>query len=556
MLHGRPAAIRGKLFAIGIGAPGMTDVTAGRVISATNLAGWTDVPLRDLVQARFAAPVQRGQRRQHGGARRALAGRGAHGERFRLPRARRRRRRRHHDRRPAASRPSLVRRRNQPDDARLPRVAGRLRRSRIPREPDQRRGDSRLGAREARRRARRPRSRSRDADDLRRRAPWRCRGARRGRGARHLPRQRRRQYRRRARSGARRVRRRSESRRRSARSDPVRRVVSRIVPNVPTLAISALGDDAPLLGQRVFGDGSWRKRDCSHAASAIAGSARSPRSAQTRRWLFSPDYVRLVLNENFEDAKTLLLDAADGDPLRPSRDARRDAASCRRADARRLRDALRRHRSRRRARGDVTTAPARICSSTWTADRRRLRRRRRGTAAHRAQPQRHRHDDVPDAAARATCSTLTASTSALRGVARRRSPSGIVGDHLPRAHAHAAGAADDGRALPAGGHRGARARHDAAVRRVSQRRIAIRWARARSRARDFRSIASGRATCSASTVRRATRTAASRRSTISSRARRRAGDTLRRRRAGSSRTCCSGARRKSAICGCRTASCR
>jgi predicted NBD/HSP70 family sugar kinase len=30
--------------------------------------------------------------------------------------------------------------------------------------------------------------------------------------------------------------------------DPVRRVVSRIVPNVPTLATSALGDDAPLLG--------------------------------------------------------------------------------------------------------------------------------------------------------------------------------------------------------------------------------------------------------------------------------------------------------------------
>ena len=30
---------------------------------------------------------------------------------------------------------------------------------------------------------------------------------------------------------------------------------------------------------------------------------------------------------------------------------------------------------------------------------------------------------------------------------------------LSRAHAHAAGAADDGRALPAGGHRAARARH-------------------------------------------------------------------------------------------------
>src|SRR5262249_12079280 len=47
-----------KLFAIGIGAPGMTDVTTGRVISANNLAGWTNVPLRELVQARFKAPVQ------------------------------------------------------------------------------------------------------------------------------------------------------------------------------------------------------------------------------------------------------------------------------------------------------------------------------------------------------------------------------------------------------------------------------------------------------------------------------------------------------------------
>jgi len=47
-----------RLFAIGIGAPGMTDVRAGRVISAANLAGWTDVPLRDLVEARMGAPVQ------------------------------------------------------------------------------------------------------------------------------------------------------------------------------------------------------------------------------------------------------------------------------------------------------------------------------------------------------------------------------------------------------------------------------------------------------------------------------------------------------------------
>lgn len=46
-----------KLFAIGIGAPGMTDVTAGRVIKAANLAGWTNVPLREVVEARFKVPV-------------------------------------------------------------------------------------------------------------------------------------------------------------------------------------------------------------------------------------------------------------------------------------------------------------------------------------------------------------------------------------------------------------------------------------------------------------------------------------------------------------------
>jgi len=35
----------------------MTDVKAGRVISAANLTGWTDVPLRDLLQARFQTEV-------------------------------------------------------------------------------------------------------------------------------------------------------------------------------------------------------------------------------------------------------------------------------------------------------------------------------------------------------------------------------------------------------------------------------------------------------------------------------------------------------------------
>ncbi|HKW00675.1 MAG TPA: ROK family transcriptional regulator [Vicinamibacterales bacterium] len=64
VLHGIDALFRKSgrdartLFSIGISAPGMTDVTTGRVIGATNLPGWTNVPLRDLVQARFKVPVQ------------------------------------------------------------------------------------------------------------------------------------------------------------------------------------------------------------------------------------------------------------------------------------------------------------------------------------------------------------------------------------------------------------------------------------------------------------------------------------------------------------------
>jgi predicted NBD/HSP70 family sugar kinase len=64
ILEGIDTIVRGsgrdpqKLFAIGIGTPGLTDVTTGRVLSLVALPGWRDVPLRDLVQARFPAPVQ------------------------------------------------------------------------------------------------------------------------------------------------------------------------------------------------------------------------------------------------------------------------------------------------------------------------------------------------------------------------------------------------------------------------------------------------------------------------------------------------------------------
>jgi predicted NBD/HSP70 family sugar kinase len=49
---------RRKLYAVGVGAPGMTNVHTGRVIRAVNLPGWVDLPLRDLLQSRLNAPVR------------------------------------------------------------------------------------------------------------------------------------------------------------------------------------------------------------------------------------------------------------------------------------------------------------------------------------------------------------------------------------------------------------------------------------------------------------------------------------------------------------------
>jgi predicted NBD/HSP70 family sugar kinase len=45
--HGIPA---GKILEIAAGAPGVTDVRTGHVLSAPNLVGWNDVPLRDLLE--------------------------------------------------------------------------------------------------------------------------------------------------------------------------------------------------------------------------------------------------------------------------------------------------------------------------------------------------------------------------------------------------------------------------------------------------------------------------------------------------------------------------
>lgn len=49
-----------KIIQIAAGAPGITDVAAGRVLSAPNLIGWNDVPLRDLLQDKthIAATVE------------------------------------------------------------------------------------------------------------------------------------------------------------------------------------------------------------------------------------------------------------------------------------------------------------------------------------------------------------------------------------------------------------------------------------------------------------------------------------------------------------------
>lgn len=47
----------GKLLAIGAGAPGMTDVLTGHVINAVNIPGWLDVPLRSVLETRFGVPA-------------------------------------------------------------------------------------------------------------------------------------------------------------------------------------------------------------------------------------------------------------------------------------------------------------------------------------------------------------------------------------------------------------------------------------------------------------------------------------------------------------------
>ncbi len=54
MLATVPAA---PLLHVTVGAPGVTDVRRGVVVAAPNLPGWTDVPLREMVQAEFGVPA-------------------------------------------------------------------------------------------------------------------------------------------------------------------------------------------------------------------------------------------------------------------------------------------------------------------------------------------------------------------------------------------------------------------------------------------------------------------------------------------------------------------
>jgi glucokinase len=51
---------RTEVAAIGIGAPGPLDPKAGVIVKAANLPGWENVPLRDVLQARFSVPVHLG----------------------------------------------------------------------------------------------------------------------------------------------------------------------------------------------------------------------------------------------------------------------------------------------------------------------------------------------------------------------------------------------------------------------------------------------------------------------------------------------------------------
>ena len=187
---------------------------------------------------------------------------------------------------------------------------------------------------------------------------------------------------------------------------------------------------------------------------------------------FAPEYVTHVLNENFEDAKELLLS-----PLMAINYAHlvmlAEQGIISAAEARALRDALdgislenvRAGSLRRHLRGPVLLHRE--------PDRPGLRRGRRRPAAYRAQPERPGDDDVPDGAAGVSRGARRSDAEPARRAARACGAS--QGNHLRRAHPHAAGAADDDCALPAGDHRAARTRHRSPRRRLRIHQSQSAW---------------------------------------------------------------------------------
>ena len=230
---------------------------------------------------------------------------------------------------------------------------------------------------------------------------------------------------------------------------------------------------------------------------------------------FAPEYVANVLNENFEDAKELLLS-----PLMAIHYAHlvmlAEQGIIPAADARALRAALDGISldSIRKVLYDGTYEDLffyieRLIEQACGED-----------VAGRLHTARSRNDidmTMYRMRQREFIAALAAATLELRGGAdrARRAPHR---HGLRRAHAYAAGAADDDRALPAGGGRTAGARRDA-----SGGGVRIHQSQSARRLRDHRhrvsrSIATAPASCSGSAARPATPTAASPPSTTCSRA--------------------------------------
>ncbi len=233
---------------------------------------------------------------------------------------------------------------------------------------------------------------------------------------------------------------------------------------------------------------------------------------------FAPEYVTHVLNENFEDAKELLLS-----PLMAINYAHlvmlAEQGIISAAEARALRDALdgislekvRASSLRRHLRGPVLLHRE--------PDRSGLRRRRRRPAAYRPQPQRPGDDDVPDGAAGVSRRDRRSDAEPARRAARARGASHRK-PFTARTPTRSRRSRRRSRITCWRSSSSSNATPFAWPRR-SNPPITIRLAHARSPGPGSRSIAIAPASCLASAVRPATPTAASPPSTTCWRARRR-----------------------------------